>query len=170
MAEQKETKLEAVEITDSFWDKLRGIIADALGKPQKSEEVEKTVGEVVDAMEVEGGPKDEEPKVVEQAEETPVETPAEEEKKPEEIAEEVVEKVEETSETPAEEAENLQAVIDELNAKIAEKDAEIEELKKQNQKLSKQPSTKPVTMATDQKTNPRDVIEALYNGSYFKKN
>lgn len=156
----KNTKLEAVEITDGFWDKLRGIIADAMGKPQKSEEVEETVGEVVDAMEEEGGPKDENPKVVEA--EVMAETP-------EEIADDAADAAEAVAETPAEEKENLQAVIDELEAKIDEKDAEIEELKKANAKLGKRPSSKPVRMGAAPKRNPRDVIEAIYNGTYFSK-
>jgi hypothetical protein len=68
-----EEKLEAIQVDDNFWDKLRSIISNALGKPQESEEVEKTVGEIVDEMEVEGGSKEEEPKVEEMAEEVPAE-------------------------------------------------------------------------------------------------
>lgn len=161
--EIKNTKLEAIEIDDSFWTKLRGILADALGKPEESKEVEETVGEIVDEMEKGAGPKDEETKVVEQAEdEMPAEVVDEEVK-------DVVESVDEVTETPAESAEALQAVIDGLQEEIAKKDEEIESLKKQNQKLSKQPSTKPVVKASAQKQNPRSVIEALYNGTYFNK-
>lgn len=159
----KNTKLEAVEIDDKFWDKLIGILADALGKPEKSEEVEETVGEIVDEIEKGAGPKDEDTKVVEQAEdETPAEVVDEEVK-------DVVDAVEEVTETPAESAEALQAVIDGLQEEIAKKDEEIETLKKQNSKLSKRPSTKPVVKASAQKQNPRSVIESLYNGTYFKK-
>lgn len=161
--ENKNTKLEAVEIDDKFWDKLRGILSEALGKPEESKEVEETVGEIVDEMEKGAGPKDEETKVVEQVEnEMPAEVVNEEVK-------DVVESVDEVTETPAESAEALQAVIDGLQEEIAKKDEEIESLKKQNQKLSKQPSTKPVVKASAQKQNPRAVIEALYNGTYFNK-
>lgn len=161
--ENKDTKLEAIEIDDSFWTKLRGILADALGKPEESKEVEETVGEIVDEMEKGAGPKDEETKVVEQAEdEMPAEVVDEEVK-------DVVESVDEVTETPAESVDALQAVIDGLQEEIAKKDEEIESLKKQNQKLSKQPSTKPVVKASAQKQNPRAVIESLYNGTYFKK-
>lgn len=163
MAKENKVKLEAVEIDDSFWDKLRGILADALGKPQESKEVEETVGEIVDEMEKGAGPKDEETKVVEQVEdETPAEVVNEE-------VMDVVESVDEVVETPAESVDALQAVIDGLQEEIAKKDEEIESLKKQNQKLSKQPSTKPVVKASAQKQNPRAVIESLYNGTYFKK-
>lgn len=161
MAKENKVKLEAVEIDDKFWDKLRGILADALGKPEESKEVEDTVGEIVDEMEKGAGPKDEEPKVVEQAE-MPAAVVNEE-------VMDVVESVNEVTETPAESADALQAVIDGLQEEIAKKDEEIESLKKQNQKLSKQPSTKPVVKASAQKQNPRAVIESLYNGTYFNK-
>lgn len=161
--ENKDTKLEAIEIDDSFWTKLKGILSDALGKPEESKEVEETVGEIVDEMEKGAGPKDEETKVVEQVEnEMPAEVVNEE-------VMDVVESVDEVTETPAESAEALQAVIDGLQEEIAKKDEEIESLKKQNQKLSKQPSTKPVVKASAQKQNPRAVIESLYNGTYFNK-
>ena len=163
MAKENKVKLEAIEIDDSFWAKLRGILADALGKPEESKEVEETVGEIVDEMEKGAGPKDEEPKVVEQAEdEIPAAVVNEE-------VMDVVESVNEVTATPAESADALQAVIDGLQEEIAKKDEEIESLKKQNQKLSKQPSTKPVVKASAQKQNPRAVIESLYNGTYFNK-
>lgn len=160
---KENTKLEAIEIDDSFWTKLKGILADALGKPEESKEVEETVGEIVDEMEKGAGPKDEEPKVVEQAEnEVPAAVVNEE-------VMDVVESVNEVTATPAESVDALQAVIDGLQEEIAKKDEEIESLKKQNQKLSKQPSTKPVVKASAQKQDPRSIVEALYNGTYFKK-
>lgn len=163
MAKENKVKLEAVEIDDKFWDKLRGILSEALGKPEESKEVEETVGEIVDEMEKGAGPKDEETKVVEQVEnEMPAEVVNEE-------VMDVVESVDEVTETPAESVDALQAVIDGLQEEIAKKDEEIESLKKQNQKLSKQPSTKPVVKASAQKQNPRAVIESLYNGTYFNK-
>ena len=161
--ENKDTKLEAIEIDDNFWDKLKGILADALGKPEESKEVEDTVGEIVDEMEKGAGPKDEETKVVEQAEDGIPAAVANE------AIMDVVESVNEVTATPAESVDALQAVIDGLQEEIAKKDEEIESLKKQNQKLSKQPSTKPVVKASAQKQNPRAVIESLYNGTYFNK-
>lgn len=163
MAKENKVKLEAVEIDDGFWDKLRGILADALGKPQESKEVEDTVGEIVDEIEKGAGPKDEETKVVEQIEnEMPAAVVNEE-------VMDVVESVNEVTATPAESVDALQAVIDGLQEEIAKKDEEIQSLKKQNQKLSKQPSTKPVVKASAQKQDPRSIVEALYNGTYFNK-
>ena len=163
MAKENKVKLEAIEIDDSFWAKLRGILADALGKPQESKEVEDTVGEIVDEMEKGAGPKDEETKVVEQVENGIPAAVANE------AIMDVVESVNEVTATPAESVDALQAVIDGLQEEIAKKDEEIESLKKQNQKLSKQPSTKPVVKASAQKQDHRSIVEALYNGTYFNK-
>lgn len=163
MAKENKVELEAIEIDDNFWDKLRGILSEALGKPEESKEVEETVGQIVDEMEKGAGPKDEEPKVVEQAEDGIPAAVANE------AIMDVVESVNEVTATPAESVDALQAVIDGLQEEIAKKDEEIETLKKQNQKLSKQPSTKPVVKASAQKQDPRAVIESLYNGTYFNK-
>lgn len=175
MAEEKDKKveMEAVEITDGFWDKLRQIISDALGKPQEDPEVEDTVGKITDEIEKGAGSKDEETQVVEQAEENPeqVENP-----QAEEIANEVVDDVNEVSASPEEAQAKLQEVIDALNAKVEDLTAQIEELKAQNtelntqvEKLSKQPSAKPIkTEMGEHKQSPREIIEALRNGTYFK--
>ena len=163
MTKENKIKLEAIEIDDSFWTKLKGILAEALGKPEESKEVEETVGQIVDEMEKGAGPKDEEPKVVEQAEDGIPAAVANE------AVMDVIESVNEVTATPAESVDALQAVIDGLQEEIAKKDEEIETLKKQNQKLSKQPSTKPVVKASAQKQDPRAVIESLYNGTYFNK-
>lgn len=166
MNKDNEVKLEAVQINDGFWDKLKQIIADALGKPQESQEVEKTVGEIVDQIEVDAVPKDEKPKVVEQAEAMP------EEVVPKtainEIVNDVVQDVVEQAFTPEQAKEDLQSVIDGLNAQVEALKAENEELKKQNQKLSKQPSTKPIKAEMKKTQNPIEVIDALRNGTYFK--
>lgn len=166
MPEEKDKKveMEAVEITDSFWDKLRQIISDALGKPQEDPKVEDTVGKITDEIEKGAGSMDEETQVVEQAEENVEASP-----KTEAIAEEVINDVNEQAETQEQAQEDLQAVIDALRAEIAAKDEEIANLKKENQKLSKQPSVKPLkTEMSEQKMTPFEVVEALRNGTYFR--
>lgn len=157
----KKVEMEAVEITDGFWDKLRQIISDALGKPQEAPEVEDTVGKIADEIEKGAGPKDEETQVVEQAEENPM---------TEEIAKETIEEVAENSETTEEYQKNLQEVVDSLNAEIEALKRENTELRAQVEKLSKQPSTKPIHTETGDKhkQTPREIIEALRNGTYFK--
>lgn len=155
-------KMEAVEIDDKFWDKLRSIIANAVGKPQESKEVEETVGEVVDAMEdsAEDSSKESKVKVIENETISP---------KIDETIKDIVDDINEDANTVEEAKEDLEAVIDGLREEIEKKDAEIEQLKKQNQKLMKHPSTKPVKVEASKNTNPRDVLEALRNGTYFKK-
>lgn len=170
MAEEKDKKveMEAVEITDGFWDKLRQIISDALGKPQEDPEVEDTVGKITDEIEKGAGPKDEETQVVEQAEENPMEQPVEN-PMTEEIAKETAEDVAENSNTAEEYQKNLQEVVDNLNAEIEAVKRENAELKAKVEKLSKQPSTKPIkTEMGEHKQSPREIIEALRNGTYFK--
>ena len=170
MAEEKDKKveMEAVEITDGFWDKLKQIISDALGKPQEDPEVEDTVGKITDEIEKGAGPKDEETQVVEQAEENPMEQPVEN-PMTEEIAKETAEDVAENSNTAEEYQKNLQEVVDNLNAEIEAVKRENADLKAKVEKLSKQPSTKPIkTEMGEHKQSPREIIEALKNGTYFK--
>lgn len=145
-----EEKLEAIQVDDNFWDKLRSIIANALGKPQESEKVEKTVGE----MEIEGGSKDEKPRVEEMAEE--VEAPVDEVAPMiDEIAKDVIEEVNEQAPTEEVKIKELEAVIDALKEEINKKDAMIEEMSKNIEKLSKQPSAEPVRVeASKQSQHP----------------
>lgn len=149
-----EEKLEAIQVDDNFWDKLRSIISNALGKPQESEEVEKTVGEIVDEMEIEGGSKDEKPRVEEMAEE--VEAPVDEVAPMiDEIAKDVIEEVNEQAPTEEVKIKELEAVIDALKEEINKKDAMIEEMSKNIEKLSKQPSVEPVRVeASKQSQHP----------------
>lgn len=134
----KENNMEAVEITDGFWDKLKAIIADALGKTEEAPEVT----EAVEAVEEEIKPIEEEAPAeeVEMAEEAPIEEPVAE-VTPEEIVEEVVAIVEETATDEAEKIKEYEDIIKALEAEVEAKAEEIENLKKENQKLSKMPST-----------------------------
>lgn len=150
-------ELEAVQIDDNFWDTLRGIIADSLGMKPKDKKVEDTVGKIVDEIEVEGGSKDEKPKVIEQAEEM---SPMIDEK-----IKDVIDDINEDAPTNEVAKEELQAVIDGLKEEIAKKDGEIEMLKKQNQKLSKQPSTKPIKAELSKGSN-MDAALAWARGEY----
>lgn len=153
MSKQK-TNLETMEVNDGFWDKLKGIIAEAMGTSKD----DKTVEDAVEEAKQEADPVEE---VVEAEEETP-EVPVDE------VAEEVIDTVEEGAETTETAAEDLQTVVDKLQEEVDALKAENAELKKKNQKMSKKPSAKVNVKQSTQKGNPRDVIEALYNGSYFK--
>lgn len=147
-----EEKLEAIQVDDNFWDKLRSIISNALGKEPESEEVEKTVGEIVDEMEIEGGSEDEKPRVEEMAEEAPVDEVA---PMIDEIAKDVIEEVNEQAPTEEVKIKELEAVIDALKEEINKKDAMIEEMQSNIEKLSKQPSTEPIKVeASKQSQHP----------------
>lgn len=154
MSKQK-ANLETMEVNDGFWDKLKGIIAEALGTSTD----DKTVEDAVDEAKKEADPVEE---TVEAAEDTPAMTA-------EEVAEDVIDTVEEGAETTETAAEDLQTVVDQLQEEVDALKAENEKLKKANQKMSKKPSAKVNVKQSAENRNPRDVIEALYNGSYFKK-
>lgn len=156
---KKKEKFETVEIDETFWDKLKSIIADALKTPElepevADEEADNVVEDVKDDVEVVE-------ETVEMAEET--ETA---EQVAEEAAEDVAKAIEEAAEDESEEKDALETVVDELNAKIDELNTEIEKLKKENQKLKKQPSTKSIKANAQPKGSARDTIEKLYNGTY----
>ena len=156
---KKKTKFETVEIDETFWDKLKDIISNALKTPElepevADEEADNVVEDVKEEVEVVE-------ETVEMAEET--ETA---EQVAEEAAEDVAKAIEEAAEDESEERDALETVVDELNAKIDELNAEIENLKKENQKLKKQPSTKEIKANAQPKGSVRDTIEKLYNGTY----
>ena len=153
MSKQK-TNLETMEVNDGFWEKLKGIIAEAMGTSKD----DKTVEDAVEEAKAEADPVEE---VVEAEEQTP-EVPVDE------VAKEVIDTVEEGAETTETAAEDLQTVVDKLQEEVDALKAENAELKKKNQKMSKKPSAKVNVKQSAEKGNPRDVIEALYNGSYFK--
>lgn len=153
MSKQK-TNLETMEVNDGFWEKLKGIIAEAMGTSKD----DKTVEDAVEEAKAEADPVEE----VVEAEEQNCEVPVDE------VAQDVIDTVEEGAETTETAAEDLQTVVDKLQEEVDALKAENAELKKQNQKMSKKPSAKVNVKQSAEKGNPRDVIEALYNGSYFK--
>ena len=159
--------LEVVEVNESFWTKIAEIIKNALKNPEVTEseaEVEsaKVVEEIKDEVK-----KEDEVVVDEMAEDEVVvdETKVE----PEVIAEEVVTEVVTEAPTQEEAKDDLQVVIDELNKRIDELNAKISELEMENQKLSKQPSAKPLNvkglLGSD---NKFDRMLSIMNGSAFK--
>lgn len=153
MSKQK-TNLETMEVNDGFWEKLKGIIAEAMGTSTD----DKTVEDAVEEAKAEADPVEEVVEAEEQMPEVPVE----------EVAQDVIDTVEEGAETTETAAEDLQTVVDKLQEEVDALKAENAELKKKNQKMSKKPSAKVNVKQSAEKGNPRDVIEALYNGSYFK--
>lgn len=183
--EDMNSNFEQIEVNESFWTKITTIIKEALKAPETPDvEADVTASNVVEDIKEEVQP--EEPaidnipepteEVIEEAIEEPVvEEPVEEPivedvVEPEVIAEEVVEEVIEEAPNEAEAEKDLQTVINELNIKIDALNAEIAELKAENIKLSKQPSTKPIsTRLGKQDGTAFDRMLAVMNGTAFNK-
>lgn len=173
----EEVKLETIEVTEGFWMRIAEVIKAALKSPECAElEAQVTSAQVIDEMKQEVASTEEE--VIETPIEEPVveepiveeEPTVEEEYSPEVVAEEVTEEVVSESTTEEEVKEDLQAVIDELNAKIDELNQELAKLQIENQKLSKQPSAKPINMKSETAQGSNfDRMLAIMNGSAFKK-
>lgn len=176
----EEVKLETIEVSEGFWMKIAEVIKAALKSPQCAElEAQVTSAQVIDEMKQEVS---EEEVIETPIEETVVEEPVveeeivteeptvEEEYSPEVVAEEVTEEVISESTSEEEVKEDLQVVIDELNAKIDELNQQLAELQMENQKLSKQPSAKPINMKSEVAQGSNfDRMLSIMNGSAFKK-
>lgn len=162
LSKNKEENMINVEMDEQgLLDKIKAIIAEALGNPKAEDEpqvvAEDAAEDVIEEVEDE---KKEEVEVVEASEDEPVvETPVEE------IVEEVVATVEENAETEVEVENELQAVVDELNAKIDELNAQVEELKAENKRLGSQPSAQPVKMHSE-KNDGWEILRQLRNSNY----
>lgn len=173
----EEVKLETIEVTEGFWMRIAEVIKAALKSPQTAElEAQVTSAQVIDEMKQEIASTEEEvieTPIEEQVVEEPIveeEPTVEEEYSPEVVAEEVTEEVVSESTTEEEVKEDLQAVIDELNAKIDELNQELAKLQIENQKLSKQPSAKPINLKSETAQGSNfDRMLAIMNGSAFKK-
>lgn len=170
----EEVKLETIEVTEGFWMRIAEVIKAALKSPECAElEAQVTSAQVIDEMKQEVASTEEEVIVDEPIVEEEViteEPTVEEEYSPEVVAEEVTEEVVSESTTEEEVKEDLQAVIDELNAKIDELNQELAKLQIENQKLSKQPSAKPINLKSETAQGSNfDRMLAIMNGSAFKK-
>lgn len=169
--------MEQVEVNDSFWDKLKSIIADALkSEPKEGQEADNEAEQAVEEVKDEVVPSGE---TVEAAEEEVPSGETESESGASEVAEEVAEQakevVEENAETPEDASKDLQAIIDSLKAEVEALKGQVEAMKKENAdlkaenvKLSKQPSTKPANLKAEHKLgDSRNAIEELRNRYRF---
>lgn len=121
-----------LEINESFWSKLKVILSEVLGDKQEEvteDKVEEVVEEVVAEV-----PTDEAVETVEEVIETPTD----------EVVEEVVEEVAEEIALEEQETKDYEKIIEGLNDELTELKSQIEDLKKVNEKLSKQPSAEPI--------------------------
>lgn len=153
---------------ESLLTKIKAIINDALGKSEdepQDEVVEDAAIEVVEEAKEELVETPTEEVVEAEVEDTVVDVPVDE-PMVEEVVDEVVAVVEEEAVTEEEEKVDLQAIIDGLNEQINALNAQVEELKQENQKLSKQPSAKPVNVHNG--TSGWDMLREIRNSHYGK--
>lgn len=143
-------QLESVVVSDSFWDKLKQIIADALGTSTE----EPIVEEIADVAEAEAKideiAKVEEP-VAEQMAEVVEEQPVEDDKQVK------IDELVKENEALKEEIDNLKKELETLKGDNANLQAE-------NEKLSKQPSAEPVKVEASKNNNKSylDFAKGIY--------
>lgn len=143
-------QLESVVVSDSFWDKLKQIIADALGTSTE----EPIVEEIADVAEAEAKideiAKVEEP-VAEQMAEVVEEQPVEDDKQVK------IDELVKENEALKEEIDNLKKELEALKGDNANLQAE-------NEKLSKQPSAEPVKVEASKNNNKSylDFAKGIY--------
>lgn len=172
---KEDIKMETVEITDNFWQKLKDIIANALkSQPADEQEAETKAEDAVEDVKEDVEPAMEE---INNADEEVVESGSSNvEEASKEAADTAAEIVESAATDTNEEADGLQQVIDNLQAEIDALKSENEELKKKAvglskevEKLSKEPSIKPVVKKGENKVgDTRDILAQIANRTYFK--
>lgn len=172
---KEDIKMETVEITDNFWQKLKDIIANALkSQPADEQEAETKAEDAVEDVKEDVEPAMEE---VKNADEEVVESGSSNvEEASQEAADTAAEIVESAATDTNEAADGLQQVIDNLQAEIDALKSENEELKKKAdglskevEKMSKEPSIKPVVKKGENKVgDTRDILAQIANRTYFK--
>ena len=136
----------------TFFEKLKNIFTEVF----ESEEQPATVEQEEAKTELEEQPAEEAKEEVTEA----VEEPTEEVKE-----ETTVEQVEATQHL---ESEDLNARVADLESKLAKVLEQNAELKKENEKLSAQPSVKPINAKSEKRMDTMDIIRSLHEGTYAK--
>lgn len=149
-------KQDMTEINETFWEKLTNVFKEVLNSNKEAEVEPEAVEEEVALEEV----------VEEKSQET-TEEPVEEEVALEE--ENVVEEAEEVEQIEASQnLEALEAKVAELQQSVAKLLEQNADLKKENEKLSAQPSAKPINAKSEKKADAMDIIRQLHEGTYRK--
>lgn len=172
---KEDIKMETVEITDNFWQKLKDIIANALkSQPADEQEAETKAEDAVADVKEDVEPAMEE---VKNADEEVIESGSSNvEEASQEAADTAADMVESAATDTNEAADGLQQVIDNLQEEIDALKSENEELKKKAaglskevEKMSKEPSIKPVVKKGENKVgDTRDILAQIANRTYFK--
>lgn len=172
---KEDIKMETVEITDNFWQKLKDIIANALkSQPAEEQEAKTKAEDAVDEVKGDVEPASGDTKEVKGEVVEPDSSNVEEASS--EAADTAAKMVESVASDPNEAADGLQQVIDNLQAEIDALKSENEELKKKAaglskevEKMSKEPSTKPVVKKGENKLgDTREILAQIANRTYFK--
>lgn len=172
---KEDIKMETVEITDNFWQKLKDIIANALkSQPADEQEAETKAEDAVEDVKEDVEPASGDTKEVEEEVVEPDSSNVEEASQ--EAADTAAEMVESAATDTNEAADGLQQVIDNLQAEIDALKSENEELKKKAaglskevEKMSKEPSANPVVKKGENKVgDTRDILAQIANRTYFK--
>ena len=172
---KEDIKMETVEITDNFWQKLKDIIANALkSQPVEEQDAETKAEDAVDEVKGDVEPASGDTKEVKGEVVEPDSSNVEEASS--EAADTAAKMVESVASDPNEAADGLQQVIDNLQAEIDALKSENEELKKKAaglskevEKMSKEPSTKPVVKKGENNLgDTREILAQIANRTYFK--
>lgn len=139
-------KFESVVSSENFWDKMKQILAEAVGKPSNEEP---SIEEVVEA---------------EKVEETVVEEPLEKVEEPK-VEEEQVDVKQNQIDELTKENNSLKEQIEAQKQELEKIKNDNESLKAENEKLSKQPSTEPIKVdaSKNNKSNFLDFAKGIYN-------
>lgn len=149
---KQENNNKEMDKKETFFEKLKNIFTEVF----ESEEQPATVEQEEAKTELEEQPAEEAKEEVTEA----VEEPTEEVKE-----ETTVEQVEATQHL---ESEDLNARVADLESKLAKVLEQNAELKKENEKLSAQPSVKPINAKSEKKADVMDIIRSLHDGTYGK--
>lgn len=161
--EKNKNNEEMTEINETFWERLKNVFTEVLCKQE--EVVEQPVEE-----KLEEDVKQDEPEatVTEADGEGVAETVLEGEPEHVEEAEPDEATVEQVEATQHLESEDLNARVADLESKLAKVLEQNAELKKENEKLSAQPSVKPINAKSEKRMDTMDIIRSLHEGTYAK--
>lgn len=156
--EETKNNEEMTEINETFWERLKNVFTEVLNSNKQEEVVEQPAVE----EKLEEDVKQDEPEAT-VTEEVKEEANLEEEQPVEEVVEETAEDIEAKQNLEA-----MEAKIADLEDKLAKVLEQNAELKKENEKLSAQPSVKPINAKSEKRMDTMDIIRSLHEGTYAK--
>lgn len=156
--EKTKNNEEMTEINETFWERLKNVFTEVLNSDKQEEVVEQPAVE----EKLEEDVKQDEPEAT-VTEEVKEEANLEDEQPVEEVTEETAEDIEAKQNLEA-----MEAKIADLEDKVARLLEKNSELQKENEKLSAQPSVKPINAQSEKKPDVMDIIRSLHDGTFTK--